>query len=247
MLPALETALPMLLMWGVIGYLLGSIPFGMVITRAFGLGNLREIGSGNIGTTNVLRTGSKAAAAAATLFLDGGKGAAAVLLARALAGEDAAQLGGAVGLCRALLPGLAWVQGRQGCCDFPRALAGYRLAGGHRLLHDMARTGAAATDLVAGGALCGCGGSDLVSGPGLPLDRCALDRPHAGDLLAAQGQHRAAAGGDRAKDWPEITPPSIYTVDFQSPALVGGAFHIALTELFCRSSAGRPCAGAQTN
>ncbi|MCK5503214.1 MAG: glycerol-3-phosphate acyltransferase, partial [Tritonibacter mobilis] len=92
-MPALETALPMLLMWGVIGYLLGSIPFGMVITRAFGLGNLREIGSGNIGTTNVLRTGSKAAAAA-TLFLDGGKGAAAVLLARAMAGEDAAQLAG---------------------------------------------------------------------------------------------------------------------------------------------------------
>jgi len=58
-----------------------------------GLGNLRDIGSGNIGTTNVLRTGNKAAAAL-TLFLDGGKGAAAVLLARFLAGEDAAQLAG---------------------------------------------------------------------------------------------------------------------------------------------------------
>jgi glycerol-3-phosphate acyltransferase PlsY len=58
-----------------------------------GLGNLREIGSGNIGATNVLRTGSKAAAAL-TLILDGGKGALAVLAARAAAGEDVAQVAG---------------------------------------------------------------------------------------------------------------------------------------------------------
>ena len=57
-----------------LGYLLGSIPFGVLITRALGLGDLRAIGSGNIGATNVLRTGNKAAAAA-TLLLDGGKGA----------------------------------------------------------------------------------------------------------------------------------------------------------------------------
>ncbi len=92
-MPLIETAAAPLLLWAVIGYLLGSIPFGLVLTKAMGLGNLREIGSGNIGTTNVLRTGSKAAAAA-TLILDGGKGAAAVLLARFLAGEDAAQLAG---------------------------------------------------------------------------------------------------------------------------------------------------------
>lgn len=61
------------------GYLLGSIPFGLVITRAAGLGDIREIGSGNIGATNVLRTGRKDLAAA-TLILDSGKGAAAVLL-----------------------------------------------------------------------------------------------------------------------------------------------------------------------
>ncbi len=92
-MPLIESAAAILLLWAVIGYMLGSIPFGLVLTRALGLGNLREIGSGNIGTTNVLRTGSKAAAAA-TLILDGGKGAAAVLLARSLAGEDAAQLAG---------------------------------------------------------------------------------------------------------------------------------------------------------
>jgi glycerol-3-phosphate acyltransferase PlsY len=90
-MPLIETTTTVLLLWAVIGYLLGSIPFGMVLARVMGLGNLREIGSGNIGATNVLRTGNKTAAAL-TLLLDGGKGAVAVLLARAMAGEDAAQL-----------------------------------------------------------------------------------------------------------------------------------------------------------
>ena len=64
-----------------LGYLLGSIPFGVILTRAFGAGDLRQIGSGNIGATNVLRTGRKGLAAA-TLLLDLAKGAAAILLAR---------------------------------------------------------------------------------------------------------------------------------------------------------------------
>ena len=63
-----------------LGYLLGSIPFGLVLTKAAGLGDIRSIGSGNIGATNVLRTGHKGLALA-TLLLDGGKGAAAVLIA----------------------------------------------------------------------------------------------------------------------------------------------------------------------
>ena len=62
-----------------IGYLLGSIPFGVILTRAFGAGDLRQIGSGNIGATNVLRTGRKGLAAA-TLLLDMAKGWAAVVL-----------------------------------------------------------------------------------------------------------------------------------------------------------------------
>jgi len=62
-----------------VGYLLGSIPFGVLLTRAAGAGDLRQIGSGNIGATNVLRTGRKGLAAA-TLLLDGAKGAVAVLL-----------------------------------------------------------------------------------------------------------------------------------------------------------------------
>jgi glycerol-3-phosphate acyltransferase PlsY len=66
-----------------LGYLLGSIPFGLVLTRLAGHGDVREIGSGNIGATNVLRTGNKRLAAA-TLILDGAKGAAAVLIVMAL-------------------------------------------------------------------------------------------------------------------------------------------------------------------
>jgi len=71
----LDYLLPLLL-----GYLLGSIPFGLVITRAAGLGDIRAVGSGNIGATNVLRTGRKDLALA-TLLLDGGKGAIAVIIA----------------------------------------------------------------------------------------------------------------------------------------------------------------------
>ena len=63
-----------------LGYALGAIPFGLLLTRAAGLGDVRQIGSGNIGATNVLRTGRKSLAAA-TLILDAAKGAAAVLLA----------------------------------------------------------------------------------------------------------------------------------------------------------------------
>lgn len=65
---------------GVLGYALGSVPFGLLLTKMSGAGDLRAIGSGNIGATNVLRTGRKGLAAA-TLLLDGAKGAAAVLIA----------------------------------------------------------------------------------------------------------------------------------------------------------------------
>ena len=73
------------LFWLAAGYLLGSIPFGLLLARARGI-DIRAVGSGNIGATNVLRTGSKGLAAA-TLLLDAGKGAAAVLLAQHFAGD----------------------------------------------------------------------------------------------------------------------------------------------------------------
>jgi glycerol-3-phosphate acyltransferase PlsY len=84
------------------GYLLGSIPFGVVLTRLAGLGDLRQIGSGNIGATNVLRTGRKGLAAA-TVLLDGGKGAVAVLTA-GVWGPDAALLAGFGALLGHLFP-----------------------------------------------------------------------------------------------------------------------------------------------
>jgi glycerol-3-phosphate acyltransferase PlsY len=83
-------------------YLLGSIPFGIVLTRLGGAGDLRQIGSGNIGATNVLRTGRKGLAAA-TLLLDGGKGAAAVLIAQ-LVQPDIALWAGAAAFIGHLYP-----------------------------------------------------------------------------------------------------------------------------------------------
>jgi len=116
-MPVIESSAATLLLWALIGYGLGSVPFGMVVTRLFGLGNLRQIGSGNIGTTNVLRTGSKTAAAL-TLLLDGGKGAVAVLLARALAGEDAAQAAGLAAFLGHCFPVWLGFKGGKGVATF---------------------------------------------------------------------------------------------------------------------------------
>ena len=94
--PAMPFAAVLVLM-AVGGYLLGSIPFGVILTRLGGVGDVRSIGSGNIGATNVLRTGRKDLAIA-TLLLDAGKGAAALLLARMLLGgvSPNAEIAGAV-------------------------------------------------------------------------------------------------------------------------------------------------------
>ena len=94
--PAMPFAAVLALM-AVGGYLLGSIPFGVILTRLGGAGDVRSIGSGNIGATNVLRTGRKDLAIA-TLLLDAGKGAAALLLAKALIGGASAnaEIAGAV-------------------------------------------------------------------------------------------------------------------------------------------------------
>jgi glycerol-3-phosphate acyltransferase PlsY len=87
-----------------LGYLLGSIPFGLLLTRTAGLGDIRGIGSGNIGATNVLRTGRKGLAAA-TLILDAIKGAAAILIARAvLWDQDTALFAGLAAVLGHLFP-----------------------------------------------------------------------------------------------------------------------------------------------
>lgn len=116
-MPELVTSQGVLLLTAVLGYLLGSIPFGILVTRAMGLGDLRSIGSGNIGATNVLRTGNKGAALA-TLLLDGGKGAAAVLLARGFVGEDAAQVAGFAAFIGHLYPVWLGFRGGKGVATF---------------------------------------------------------------------------------------------------------------------------------
>jgi len=116
-MPAIDSPTTLLVLWATIGYLLGSIPFGMIVTRIMGLGNLRDIGSGNIGTTNVLRTGNKSAAAA-TLLLDGGKGAVAVLLARFITGEDAAQIAGLMAFLGHCFPIWLGFRGGKGVATF---------------------------------------------------------------------------------------------------------------------------------
>ena len=116
-MPVIESTLTILILWAVIGYLLGSIPFGMVLAKLMNLGNLREIGSGNIGATNVLRTGNKLAAFG-TLVLDGGKGAVAVLIARVLAGEDAAQLAGLMAFLGHCYPVWLGFKGGKGVATF---------------------------------------------------------------------------------------------------------------------------------
>lgn len=99
---------PMIALLG--GYLLGAIPFGVLLTRLAGAGDLRQIGSGNIGATNVLRTGRKGLAAL-TLLLDGGKGAVAVLLA-ANVSPDLASFAGAGAFLGHLYP--VWLGFRGG-------------------------------------------------------------------------------------------------------------------------------------
>lgn len=117
-MPLLESTQAALVLWAVVGYALGAIPFGMVLARAMNLGNLREIGSGNIGATNVLRTGNKTAAAL-TLLLDAGKGAAALLLARSIAGaEDAAQIAGLAAMLGHCYPVWLGFKGGKGVATF---------------------------------------------------------------------------------------------------------------------------------
>ncbi|MBZ9693761.1 MULTISPECIES: glycerol-3-phosphate 1-O-acyltransferase PlsY [unclassified Mesorhizobium] len=106
----------------VFGYLLGSIPFGLLLTRAAGLGDVRKIGSGNIGATNVLRTGNKGLAAA-TLLLDALKGTAAVLIAGHFAPEAAiwAGLGAFLGH---LFPAWLGFKGGKGVATYLGVLVG---------------------------------------------------------------------------------------------------------------------------
>jgi len=105
------------------GYLLGSIPFGLLITRAAGKGDIRAIGSGNIGATNVLRTGSKKLAAA-TLAGDMLKGTLAVVLLRALGGETAGIVAGLGAFLGHVFPVWLGFRGGKGVATYLGVLLG---------------------------------------------------------------------------------------------------------------------------
>jgi glycerol-3-phosphate acyltransferase PlsY len=106
----------------VLGYLLGSIPFGLILTRLAGLGDIRTIGSGNIGATNVLRTGNKAIAAG-TLLGDGLKGTVAVLLGSAIGGSPAAMIAGLAAFGGHLFPVWLNFKGGKGVATYIGILA----------------------------------------------------------------------------------------------------------------------------
>ncbi|MBN9582663.1 MAG: glycerol-3-phosphate 1-O-acyltransferase PlsY [Afipia sp.] len=106
-----------------LGYILGSIPFGLILTRLAGTADLRTIGSGNIGATNVLRTGNKGLAAA-TLLLDMLKGTAAVIIAGAFGGPTAAMLAAVAAFLGHLFPVWLKFKGGKGVATYIGVLLG---------------------------------------------------------------------------------------------------------------------------
>jgi acyl phosphate:glycerol-3-phosphate acyltransferase len=118
-----QLTLPIALAAVVIGYLLGSIPFGLILTRMAGLGDVRNIGSGNIGATNVLRTGNKGLAAA-TLLLDALKGTVAVLIVSHFFGDDASVLAGFAAFIGHIFPAWIGFKGGKGVATYLGILLG---------------------------------------------------------------------------------------------------------------------------
>ena len=116
-MPEFAGLAPLLILCAVLGYLLGSIASGIILARVMGLGDLRAIGSGNIGATNVLRTGNKRAAAL-TLLFDALKGVVAVLLGRWLAGEAGAQVAGLAAFIGHCFPVWLRFKGGKGVATF---------------------------------------------------------------------------------------------------------------------------------
>jgi acyl phosphate:glycerol-3-phosphate acyltransferase len=162
------------LIWFLPGYLLGSIPFGLLLTRMIGV-DIRKVGSGNIGTTNVLRTGNKGLAAA-TLLLDGGKGAVAVLLATHFAGVGAGMLAGMAAFIGHCYPVWLKFRGGKGVATLLGvALAAVPVAGVVALLAWAAAAAATRYSSVGG----------MTAAVAAPVTAFALGQPHAALSLAA--------------------------------------------------------------
>ena len=117
MLPVIEHSILNIFLIAITGYLIGSTPFGIIIAKIMGLGNLRNIGSGNIGATNVLRTGNKLAAIL-TLIFDLSKGAVVVILARLLFDDSAAQIAGLASFLGHCFPVWLGFKGGKGVATF---------------------------------------------------------------------------------------------------------------------------------
>ncbi|MDR3499180.1 MAG: glycerol-3-phosphate 1-O-acyltransferase PlsY [Parvibaculum sp.] len=113
------SAVPLFALAALVGYLLGSIPFGLILTRMAGLGDIRDIGSGNIGATNALRTGNRWVAGG-TFIGDAGKGAVAVLVAPHIGGDPAlmAMVAGAASFLGHLYPVWLGFKGGKGVSTF---------------------------------------------------------------------------------------------------------------------------------
>ncbi len=116
-MPELANPLWLLVLVGVAAYLIGAIPFGVVIARVLGLGDLRQIGSGNIGATNVMRTGNKLAGVL-TFLLDAGKAALAALVAWTAFGADAGQIAALMAFVGHLYPVYLRFRGGKGVATF---------------------------------------------------------------------------------------------------------------------------------
>ncbi len=174
MMPALETPLVLIGLAGLLGYLLGSVPFGLVASRVFGLDDPRKIGSGNIGATNVLRSGHKGAAAL-TLVGDAGKGAVAVLLARWALAEDAAQAAGLAAFLGHLFPVFAGLKGGKGVATFFGTLLALAFPVG---------LAACATWLVVAGVLRYSSLAALVAAVASPVWAVVLGAPQVAALMA---------------------------------------------------------------
>ena len=190
------------------GYLLGSIPFGLVLTKAAGLGDVRQIGSGNIGATNVLRTGNKGLAAA-TLLLDTLKGTVAVLMVYHLAlwlgspvgsAGDYSRIAGLGALLGHVFPVWLRFQGGKGVATFIGVLIGIFLEGRSLFRADLARGGSRHPLLLARGAVRhGRGGALLCRHR---LGRTARHRCHGRpDLPQAPREHPSSARRPGGQDW----------------------------------------------
>ena len=184
-----------------LGYLLGSIPFGLILARLAGHGDLREIGSGNIGATNVLRTGSKGLAAL-TLILDMLKGTAAVLIG-AQFGPNAALLGGLGAFLGHLVSRLARLSRRQGRRHLSRRADRPLLAGRAPLRRRLARSGRAHPLLFPRRARGECRRAFVARLHGRASCRRASACVLVASLLAPRRQYRPPPPGRGGSDWRE--------------------------------------------